>query len=187
MAWAPYAIMAVGTILQVSGSMKQADAAKAAGDRTRVAKGYEAAQLEIGAGQAQAAAQRRASEQRRRASLVASRALTVAAASGAGASDPTIEDVISDIAGEGAYRAGTEIYHGEERARQLRAGADAALFEGEIGVEGGHQRSRALQTQAFGQGFVGASSLYAKYAQGGPRSTRDDYFDAGSTTDPRFA
>ena len=186
MAWFPIAAAIVGTVLSVAGSQKQASAAKAAGDRTREAKGYEAAQLEINAGQAEAAGQRRSEDQLRRSRLVASRALAVSAASGGGASDSTIETIISDIAGEGAYRAGVELYQGEERARQLRAGADAALFEGEAAVAGGNERARAYQTQAFGSALSSGGSLYAKYGMGGVAG-KDGYLDAGSISDPRFA
>ena len=185
MAWVVPAMMVVGTILSVSGSMKQASAVKAAAARGQQAKDFEATQLEIGAGQAEASAQRRAQDQQRRSRLVASRALALAAASGAGASDPTIETIISDIDGEGAYRAGVELYQGEERARQMRTGAAAARFEGEAGIATGADRATAYQLQGVGSAISGVS-LYARYGMGGPRNAGADYFDAGSQTDPRF-
>lgn len=191
MAWLPVAAQVVGTILTVSGGLKQADAAEAAGARAREAKEFEAAQLGQQAGQAQASAQRRSLEQRRRAQMVASRALAVSAASGAGASDPTIETIISDIQGEGAYRAGLELYHGEERARQMRMGAEAANYEGQVAERGGKERARAARISAFGSALSGAGnsySLYSKYGMGGPQAANTDgWLDTGTSVDPRFA
>lgn len=188
MAWAAVAAQVVGTILTVSGGLKQASAAEAAGARARQASEFQAAQMEQQSGQATASAQRRSLEQRRRAQMVASRALAVSAASGAGASDPTIETIISDIAGEGAYRAGIELYQGEERARQLRMGADAAIYEGQVAEQSGREKASAARMQAFGSALSGSGSLYAKYGMGGPTASKaDSYFDTGTPLDPRFA
>jgi hypothetical protein len=54
---------------------------------------------------------------------VASRALAVSAASGAGVTDPTTVRVIANARGEGAVRAATALYEGSARARQLRTEA----------------------------------------------------------------
>lgn len=188
MAWLPVAAQVVGTILTVSGGLKQASAAEAAGARARQASEFQAAQMEQQAGQATAAAQRKSLEQRRRAQLVASRALAVSAASGAGAADPTIETIISDIAGEGAYRAGIELYQGEERARQLRMGADASIYEGQVAEQAGKERASAARMQAFGSVLNSGGSLFAKYGMGGPKASGgDSWTDAGTPLDPRFA
>lgn len=76
-----------------------------------------AAQLEVQAGAQRAMSQREAMEQRRQARLTSSRGLAVAAASGAGADDPTVVNLLADIEGEGEYRALTALYNGEEQAR----------------------------------------------------------------------
>ena len=60
-----------------------------------------AVQLEEKAGQERAISQRKAVNVRRQAKLAESRALALAAASGGGASDPTVMNIISGIAGEG--------------------------------------------------------------------------------------
>ena len=70
-----------------------------------------------------------ASEQRRQGRLLSSRALAVAAASGAGAGDPTVENIIGDIGAEGEFRALSEMFIGEERARGLEMEADLRIFE----------------------------------------------------------
>jgi hypothetical protein len=89
------------------------------------------------AGQARASAQRQALDERHNADLAGSRAQAAAAASGAGATDPTVVNIQGDIAKEGEYRYGMALYNGEEYARGLegqanakRASAKAAQFAG---------------------------------------------------------
>src|SRR5688572_24149978 len=94
----------VGSVLQMEGYRQQGEAARIGGQRKRAAADYEAAQLEQQAGLSQAAAQRQMLEERRQARLVQSRALAVAGASGAGASDTTVMTRVAAIAAEGAYR-----------------------------------------------------------------------------------
>lgn len=89
----------------------------------------EAQQLEIQAGTERAISQRSAMEERRQARLVASRGLAVAAASGGGADDPTVVNMLANIEGEGEYRALTALYNGEEEARGLEGQAKARRKE----------------------------------------------------------
>lgn len=160
--WLPF-LMATGTVLQIGGALQQGEAAAAAGAAQQQAAEYEARQMEVGAGQAIAASQRAAQEQRRQAKLVASRALALAAASGAGAADPTVVDIIGDITGEGAYRAAVALYEGEEQARTMRAQAKATRYGGAVAEAGGRTQRQAAQIGAFGSLLAGAGSLYEKY------------------------
>jgi hypothetical protein len=108
----------------------------------------------------------------RRTDLLASRALAVAAASGGGASDPTVVNTIAGIAQEGAYRKAVALYRGDEEARKLTMQAEAAEFEGE---------NRAFSERLTGTGgFIRAgtnlvsdmareSSLLKKYGGDGPK------------------
>lgn len=106
---------AAGTIL---GARSQAKALKG-----------QARQLDAQAGDARAVSQRDAIEQRRQARLVESRGLAVAAASGGGADDPTVVNLLANVAGEGEYRALTALYNGESDARGLESEADARRKE----------------------------------------------------------
>lgn len=90
----------------------------------------EARQLETQAGLERATSQRQAMEERRQARLLNSRALAVAAASGGGADDPSIVNLMSDIDGEGAYRALAALYEGETEAQGMEAQAKARRKEG---------------------------------------------------------
>ena len=77
--------------------------------------------------QQRAVAQREAFEEKRRTDLLVSRAVAVA---GGGAGDPTVLDIISDIEGEGAYRAAVAVYGGEARAQQLEYEGGLAAAQG---------------------------------------------------------
>ena len=105
-------------------------AAGRAGKARQLALNTEAAQARQNAGQERAAGQRGAAVERRRARLLSSRALARAAASGAGAFDPTVEVLLGDIGAEGEFRALTELFTGEERARSLETQAAFKVFEG---------------------------------------------------------
>lgn len=71
------------------------------------------------AGNERATAQRSAAEERRAARLMESRARAVAAKSGAGATDPTVLNIMGDLSAEGEYRALSRMYEGETAAQSL--------------------------------------------------------------------
>lgn len=131
-----------GTVLSAGSQVMGGISARRAGDAT-------AAQADVAAGQVQASSQRVAAEQERKTKLVSSRAQAVAAASGAGATDPTVLDTIGRIASEGAYRSELALYEGNTQAAALRARGEAARYEG-----------RAAQTAGF---IKGAGTLFSKY------------------------
>lgn len=146
----PFAIAALGTVIQGE-----------AADRNSKIEG---AQLQQQAGQSRAEGQLRAVQERRSARYVQSRALAVAAASGAGASDPTVVNLISDIAGEGEFRALTSLYEGESAGNKMEYGAKIRRREGKAAAT-----SSALN--AAGTLLSGSSSWAAKYGGGGPLSS----------------
>ncbi len=108
MAWlsaaAPY-LQAAGTVMSVASNEQAA--------------GSDARQLSYMAGQERASGQRAAEEERRRAAFVDSRVRAVAASSGAGANDPTVQNIRADIGAEGAYRALTQEYDANTQAQSL--------------------------------------------------------------------
>ncbi len=160
--------------VSVMGSRESAKAARTAGERARVAGEFNAVELERQAGIAAALAQRQAMEEVRVADYAASRALAVAAASGAGVSDPTMVRILSNFKGEGAYRASLALYEGEERARQFRVAAMSERLGGSGALEEGLSRARAYELQGIGTTVRTAGSLYAKYGGKGPGSGHGD-------------
>ena len=163
-------IIGVGTVLQFAGQMQQAKAVKQDGLNTVAMMNYKAAQQEQAAGQEIAAAQRAKNDELRRATLLASRGLAVAGASGGGASDPTVQGLIADIEGEGAYRGALDIYQGAERGRQLKQGALTSELEGQAANASARSKSKALTTSAWGSLAMSAGGMYSKYGGGGMKA-----------------
>lgn len=164
----PAALTVLGMFTQKQGSDQAGRAAAANGARTQAADYFTAAQLDQQAGQSMASGQRQALEQKRQAKLVQSRALALAAASGAGASDPSIIRLMGRIGAEGAYRAGVAMYQGEENARLLRLKAAGARYEGDAALAGGYEKQSAYQTQGTSSLLSGAGTLFSRYGMGGP-------------------
>lgn len=165
-----------GAMLSGISNLVAGDAARQAGNATRGAAYYRAAQLEQNAGNTMAMGERQAADERLKATLLASRALAVAAASGGGASDPTVTKIITDIAGRGAYNAGIALYNAEDEARKMTEGAAAERYSGDVAQMGGRQRQAAYQIGAAGR-FAQGASLFSKYGRNGPRGAQDDPFD----------
>lgn len=180
----PAALTIAGSITSYMGNQKSADAAEATGQRQATAAQYQAAQLDQNAGQAIAASQLQSAEQQRQARLMTSRALAVAAASGGGASDPTITHIISNIAGEGAYRGAVALYQGEDRARLLRMEAEGKRYEAGMAIDSANARADSYRTAANASLLSGAGSLFDKYGRGGFGKTGGTTVsDAGSVID----
>lgn len=136
----------------------RAGAGIGAGYQARDASLLNAAEYEIAGGQAVAVSQLRAADERKRAALLASRAQALAAASGAGATDATVIDIIANIAGEGAYRSELAMYEGKEAQRAARARAAGARYQGDAAVTAGYVNGLT----GFGKTF------FEKYGGGGP-------------------
>jgi len=162
----------VGGVLQYEGYQTAAEGARVAGRRKRVASEFEAEQLEQQSGQVVAASQRDALEEKRRADLMASRALALAAASGGGASDPTVVNLIAGLKGEGAYRSAVALYRGEDQARKLRTGARAKRYEGIAAEEGAAYESASYETLAMASAFDTGATLFDRYGRDDPSKPR---------------
>lgn len=159
----------VGTVMQASAQSQQADAMRAQGLANQNAADYTARSMEIQAGQERAVAQRKAIAQRRQEGLVQSRAQALAAASGAGASDPTIISNDSLITREGELGVMTSLYQGEQSAQNLETGATLKRYEAASGRAGSDAMANATDTGVTATIFSGAgraASLYSKYGTG---------------------
>lgn len=143
------------------------------GQDARAAAEFQAAQLRQNAGEAQASSQRVAIDADRATQLANSRALAVAAASGAGASDPTVVNIIARNAGEGAYRKAVALYQGDERARMMNLQATAKEYEGKNVASNSTlvAGAQALHgVTGLMQGYAKGASLYERFGGGGPNS-----------------
>lgn len=156
----------IGQGMQVFGQLFGAASDADQGRQSLRAAEYQAAQLRVNAGQAKAVAQREALNAEEQAKLVASRALAVAAASGGGATDPTVIRIISGIEEEGAYRKALALYEGEAMARELRMKASTVEYQGKL-------EKGAAGRSAFGGllgGIAQGVSLFSKFGGGSPGS-----------------
>jgi hypothetical protein len=104
--------------------------------------------------------------ERKKAKNLMSRARAVAAASGAGASDPTVTNLMADIDTQGEVNYLNALYSGDTTARGLRTGAATARRTGKAAQS-------ASRINAASTGLGGATSWYAKY--GGQQYDAVDY------------
>ena len=174
MAWVAPAAMIVGTVLSYSSSRKASKAAEQEGAHRQAAANIEAAHMEQQATLSIAAAQRQMLDERRQARLLQSRALAVAGASGAGAGDKTVVDIIGDIGAEGAYRQSVALYEGLERSRELRVGAQIRRMGGDLQAEYGRGVARAHEISGVANLFQGVGTLAARYAPRGSLGSGTD-------------
>lgn len=144
----PY-VAAASTVLTTGAAIQQANAQKTQLEAIARAREEEA--------NAQAAeGQRAAIIERRKARNLMSRARAVAAASGAGVSDPTVIDQITDIETQGEVNALNAMYSGNTAARGFRQGAAIARNEADASQTAGY-------LGAASTALDGASSWYDKY------------------------
>jgi hypothetical protein len=120
---------------------------------------YRARQDKINAGQERASGQRASIEEIRQLRLAQSRGQAIAAASGAGALDPSVMDIMGDLETDGRYRAATAAYEGEDRARNKETSAMLSRYSGK-------QARSAGNTKAISTIMSGVSDLYSKYDGG---------------------
>lgn len=151
---APY-LAAAGTAVTVLSE------AKAGADANAQAKAQAAAFVNKANADA-AAAERQAIQSRREGQYLASRAQAIAAASGAGASDPTVANIIGGIKGQSEYTALTQLYEGETDAGNALSNSQAVRNEGRAAQGAGTLRGVSTV-------LSGASDMYWKYGGGGPK------------------
>jgi hypothetical protein len=166
-----------GTIMSAIGNFVSAGSAIRSGKAQATAANYTADQMVQNANDVTAAGQREAEMENMKAKILASRAIAVAAAQGGDAGSPGVAHVVADIAGRGAYNAGVALYDAEARARQLRMGAEATRYEGEVMRAGGYSKAGARMFGAAGE-MAQSASLFSKYGRGGPKAEDDTLDDA---------
>lgn len=181
--WVGPAMQVGGTLLSAFGQKQQGSDAAATGVQQLALAQFQAAQMRTNAGEAIASSQRAADDIQRQQEYVASRALAVAAASGGGASDPTVINLIARTAGEGAYRRAVALYQGEDKSRALKAQADATEYGGLLAAEAGGKTQSAYDIGAASTLMKSGASLFSKYGAGGPSTNATQSATDALTTD----
>jgi hypothetical protein len=128
----PQEMNTIGTSLDAGGQGLGAFSRFRFGAEQREAMDFEAAQYRQQANVAQASAQRSAWSVDMATKYQISNAVAAAAAGGGGASDPTVVNIVSQMAGIGAYQRATALFEGEDKARLLENQATAKTYEGKI-------------------------------------------------------
>ena len=152
MAWLKYAAAAVSAV----SSLKQGQASNAQLQQ-------QAIQDESDANSAQVQAQAAAANERKRAKIVRSRALSIAGASGAGVSDPTVVDILAGIDTEGEVRALNALYEGDTAAAGLRTAAKAHRKMGNAAQNAGYLNAASSVAGGVGKYAENNPSFFAKY------------------------
>jgi hypothetical protein len=159
-----------GTLLSAVGQQIGGMSHLASGQASVQAAQFQAQQLRQNAGQAVAASQQSAADIQRNTDYITSRALAVAGASGGGASDPTVINLIARTAGESAYRQSLALYQGTDKARQMDLQANATELGGEMALTSAKSVNNASSIGAMSTLMKGGSSLYSRYGGGGPKT-----------------
>lgn len=180
------ALTAVGAGVSAMGTLAGGDASQTAGTANAAATRqaalanadsleFKAKQEDMAAQESRASSQRDALERGRQTKLVLSKLQAGAAASGAGATDPTVTTLAGQIGGRGEYEALTDLFKGENRARGLmdsatgdRMSATAGLQGGELQANAqiaeGNAKKSASQLAAAGTIIGGAGSAFKAFA-----------------------
>jgi hypothetical protein len=165
----PMVLMAVGTIMQSNAQREQGAAQQASAEynakQTEAYAAYKAKQAEIVANNERASAQREMLDKNRRMNFALSRAQALAAASGAGAADPSVVNIMSGIIGEGELAKSTSMWEGESKAiateNQARADmwegtnkAAASRWEGSVAKTNANNAANATLISGIGKGMT---------------------------------
>lgn len=174
---APYIGLASAATQAYSG-IQQGKAAKANAESVAIQK-------ERAGKAAQAEAQQQAIQERKKANYAESRALAVAASSGAGVKTPTVQNILGDLHEQGDYNVLSTLFSGDSEAEAYNLSATATRNEGRAA-------KRASYLNAGSTILQGVSSFYSRYnsnassadsiANYSPaKSTAGDYYKSNST------
>jgi len=167
--WLSEALQGGGTLLNTSAQIAKGNAALQVAQGRKIASEYEAGQLDTEAGMSRGVGMRNAADVARSVELINSAALARAAASGAGASDPTVMNVLAKTAGEGAYRQTLAMYEGEAQARLDTMRAGALRYEGDLSVSEAKTAKQSTNIGAASTLLTGGAnmmSMFSKYWSG---------------------
>jgi len=146
----------LSAIVSLVGTAVSAIGTIAAGRAEKQAADHRAAQLDVQAKSERASAQQEALEIARKKRLGLSRIQARAAASGFGATDPTVLDLTGEAAKYGTYRQQIARYGGEAQAADLNASAEGARLRGRSAVQNAGFR-------AAGTILGGVSGMFKNY------------------------
>lgn len=165
----------IGALVGLAGSFISASATIAGASAQARAQeqlaAHQAQVARIKGAQEQAAAQREQLETNRKAKLLQSSLQARASASGAGASDPTVTNLASGIAGRGQYQGALQMFTGELKSWDYNIDADLRQWQAEAASQLLMHQARS---SAFGTILGGIGSMFSamgKMSTGGMGSS----------------
>lgn len=164
-----------------AGVIEQKEALKTQGAARQAAAEFAAAEQERLAVQDEAEAQLAAQRELQIAAQLQSKALAIAGASGASASDPTMTTIIGKFAEEGMMNAQMRLYSGRSSARDRRYAAEIARWEGRMAARGINAEIAATNrvlTSSRNAAIAGTASSWIQQYGG-----RRDSMDTSSTNE----
>lgn len=148
--------------------------ALAAGQAEHDADYYKAAGLRINAQAARASGQSDAINVERKTADLQSTLRARAAASGGGVTDPTVLALSDQVEKQGTLSALTEMWKGEDQARNLTDSATGAEMSGDAALKGAGYKAQGITIDAQSRADAGVTAGYA------------NLLDKGSTMFDRF-
>lgn len=148
-------------------------AAHNAGEAQKSQANIEANQMSQNANNAEGAAEQKMIEQNKQTAYTESNLQAAAAGGGGSATDPTVVTDMKTIAGEGRFRAMTDMYEGDAQAQSMRYGAAVTRAGGDNAADAGNigALSKGLSGAAAAYTQFGGSSLFDKYGANTSTST----------------
>lgn len=165
--YAAPALAAGSTALSSAGYLTAGQAALYRGQAQQQEQNYSADVLQQQANQERAAASAQIADTTRSTDLLESTIRARAAASGAGATAPTVVSLEQGVAGRGEYNALSQLYSGEERGKGMENQAALDRYMGTQYATAGQLQQQEEQTKALASLLQGGSSLFSKYGGGG--------------------
>lgn len=159
-------LMAASTALQVGGALQQGAHAKNVGEYNKRAAYNEAESLDIQAGQEVAAGTHQVSRIAKRAAEIMAQQRANAAAGGGSTQDASVVAIQKETVGNATLDQLMTIVSAQERAQQIRHGAEVRRREGDFALMQGKQAKKASYMKAATTLLDAGASWQSKFGGG---------------------
>lgn len=171
--------VAIPFVMLAMTALSAASSAKAGSDSAKAQKAdakFQERQLVVSQNNTMASGERAATEERKQAQLAQSRAVALAAGSGAGASDPTVTNILGNLAGEGEYNALSQLFNAQSESASDQNQINA--LKAGVSATASATRTAGL-LQGVGTAGQGIGSFLSKYGESSA--------DTGGSIDPSYS
>ncbi len=151
------ALLIGGTLFSAGGTLLKGYQDKKQGEYNEGVAQQQANLMERKATETRAIGQRQRDEERRAGERLSSRARAVAAGSGAGVYNPTVLDIVGDIAEQSAFNQAAITFQHESKARGLE---QSAIFERQKGAFAAQAGQGAFAGSILASAGIGAAGGY---------------------------